>query len=506
LLALVLEETPYQQSESADLNVYAEFVPNDLLNEESDASDRILRLHPDTAKLYFECLHGLKSASHDGDLEHFTVREVRQLLWRFVSESWLMRESLDREATLGRVEEFVSSVTKPQQDWEILWEIELLELTEAVKVGDVEFIRLSEDLVTEWARPKNHPWSEIDQTLIGRAFARTIARAGTNEKALDRAVPLIDDALNILRVAISKGGFVPAFQRLQRRGLYYYALPGGNPTGSHAGARANSLATSLGIQGELREVVMSELDSWELVLGDELPAPIREPIHRALIAIGQSMTRTDVDTKILDLCSALEAIFSTEKEPLKAQRIAIRYMLTGLALDDPSYVTHPLEIYDLYLKRNQIIHGSARRVCTDKDYSDLLYVAKDSIRRVLAVAKNEPSLAELNDLFRHIEKLESLQTVFEFLQDYPTSKDGAAKDVRKLTDWWLARARLTQSTSKHHYQFRETQERGRYEIVLWPVEISRKVAERAGTAIIVTTDVPEQALQQALQLLEERVS
>lgn len=500
LLGHVVKEPPYCSTESSQLHGYADFVPNDLWTPGSDPTRNYLRLHPQAAEKFVNCLNGMLRASTDGDLEHLTDREIKQSLWRFVSEAWLTRESLTGEAILERVQKFVSDISRPQQDWEILWEIDLLELSEPISIGAVEFFPFSQDVIAQWERPEGHPLTQVDRSHIGKAFARVTVLAGTKEKATLRAKLAIDDALDILRVAISTARSIPDLQRLQRRGMHYYAYLKDNPSVGVAGAANTSLRASLGISGELRSAVSRALDGFGPVLNDELAVDVREPVRRALLAVGQSMTRTDVDTGILDLCSALESLFSTASEPLKAQRIALRYMLVGLTLGDDSYVTRPLGIYDLYLKRNDIIHGSDRRVCTAEDYADLLYVAKNAIERVITVAKANPVIVQNPaTLFAYIETIDSLEVVSAFLSNYPTTRNEAAKYVRRLTDWWLSRARLQVAAKERGYTLRERPLQGDHEVVLFPIGSRMQKSIDEETAIVVSRSDPAQANQKAYQ-------
>jgi Apea-like HEPN len=413
---------------------FASTIPSDI----GEVEGRTLWLTDHAARQYRNCLRGFLSEGENGDLEHLAQRDIEKSLWRLVCETWLEREAIRPNQRAIKVDDFVSSLRRPPEGWEVLWEINDLDAEESFEVADVDFFRF------EGAAPEGHLWREVEKELLGRTFARAMVYAGSKDKALDRAKAAIDDALNILRVSLIPHRQVYDLQLLQRRGMHFYA---GRTSGSfpeHSGAQWGFGPFPLEISSDLIDFLNKRNLELHLGLNKETPSRLREPILRALYWIGSSVTRQDLDDRVVDLCTALECLLGLENDKRKAEAISVRYMLMGLAAKDTSYVVHPLAIYHLYLLRNDIVHGSARRVSSKQDYKDLRYVALDAVQRISKVVADQPRINRLSRLFDHIKTEPELAHIVEFISRY-SSSDQAVRDVKTLAEKWLEEVRTAES-------------------------------------------------------------
>lgn len=406
------------------------------VKQQTEYRTNAIRLDANATRKFQAVLAALQAEAEDGELEHLSAREVWESLWHLVAEAWLAREFIDDAHIRSLVQSYIEANRREQEEWTVSWQIEFLALDEGISVGGVTFGPISEQALDEIERLSGPRAAELTELHLGDTFARTTVHAGTKPRAVLRAKPLIDDALDILRVAISSCYIVPEHQRLQRRGSHYFAYLCSDPGNGGAGGEFGVDAL-LGVDAHLLTSIVTRLESLGVVLNEGLPKKVREPVRRALIGFGESMTRVNLDSRFVDLCTALEAALCMQHDARKAQAIVVRYMLTLYATEDPIFTTHPLEIYDLYLVRSRIVHGSARRVATEEDCRKLRLVLEDAIDRLILIAINNRHLRSLSAIFEAMATVESLRNIIAFADKY--SKSEAANEVGALAREWLAK-------------------------------------------------------------------
>jgi hypothetical protein len=243
----------------------------------------------------------------------------------------------------------------------------------------------------------------------------------------------------VFRVALSSHRFLHQEQLQQKRGLWYFVGRPGIPGSLVAGGERGFDSWELEVGGDLPEFLSGQLGELGTAFDDRVPAKLREPINRALMWMGSSLTRADLDDRVVDLCTALECLLALPKDGLKAEAIAVRYILVGFAIADSSYVVNPISIYDLYLLRNDIVHGSARRVAGILDYKDLRYVTRDALARVLKLYQDQPQIKSMSDLLMHIRTEDGLARVAAFVGQHNATSD-AVKALGALASVWLDEA------------------------------------------------------------------
>ncbi len=220
-----------QDPESGSEHVYLISCPPDLL---PSSSTSMLWLLGETARLYGRCQSLLLQEGERGELEHLPQRDIERRLRRLTWETLLQRNELRSQDCRTKVDQFIAENRLPHRKWEVLWEIEDLNVDQAFRVGDVEFFQFPDERAHTFLRPQGDPWRKSQEELFGRAFARVVVYAGAKERALSRGKVAIDDALHMMRVAlVSK---VPEIQLLQRRGHHYIAAPLTDPLQGVTGA------------------------------------------------------------------------------------------------------------------------------------------------------------------------------------------------------------------------------------------------------------------------------
>ncbi len=439
LLTLVAAE---RQSDCVDLypsRAIGWHVPDDLLTRDTDVSNIYLQLTHKESTAYFECWRLLMREVEEGVLEHMDERELRALLQRTVSEVWLDRDVHNPTTIRSHAKQFLEEHSRTPATWSVLWEIRHLALEGKIQVGNVEFLVFNPSRDIPWLDLNDHPMADQVLFLRDAVFAQMQTTAGTYKKAIERAQPMIDDALAILRVAMSSLRFLQEMQRLQRRGIHCFAWTENGQFESHMGSYRAFEAVDLTLRDTTLSVVESQLKDLRFLFSNRMPAPLKDQLVRATIYIGSSMTRDNLDLRILDLTTSLESTLCARSDPLKAQTVSLRYLLLITSIGKASYVVHPFDLYYLYLMRNDLVHGSARRIGTEDAYRALRYVARDSVERTLALAQERPELKKLSHVFGYLQRPENIESAMDFISRH-NAGDKAVADVRKLAESWLSKS------------------------------------------------------------------
>lgn len=415
-------------------------IPSDLPGP-VPAPDGMLWLAGHAADLYFRCRRRLQIEGEDGELEHLSPQAIEQILWRLTCEVWITRTALDALGRSAKVDAFIEAHRHPQEEWEVLWEIEDLTIKGTIDIAGVEFFPFVGAASDRWMRPEGHVLRPLfDEKLIGKAFARVVVRAGTKQKALERSRSTIDDAIGILRVALLKAIGVHRLQRLQRIGTSYYAARLSDTESRLVGAERGFEPHPLGIEGELLDLLRSRVAEFNTAFDERHPAELREPLFRSLIWIGSSVSRESADDKVVDLCTALECLFlDADDRGGKAAAIAARYRLVGIALGEASFVSPP-ELYGLYQMRNNILHGSSRRECGQAEHGILEIIAQDAFDLIRTLIEQQPQIRSMRDLYAHIQTDSALSRIQAYLGRQPEGTQGK-QQMEELLKSWMKTAR-----------------------------------------------------------------
>lgn len=412
-------------------------VPRDLIESGASQVAR-LALNDQVARQYFEARFELLKQGKNGDFEHLAHREIERALQRLVVEAWLDSESGPLPDQLIKVNEFLARYRRPHESWEVYWVIDDLNASEVFTASGVDFLPFHSAMPQLLAQYESPLRPAFEEKLIGSTLARTSVRAGSRERALDRAKVAIDNALNILRVASLSHLLLHDEQRLQRRGFYYLIRCATNSDKLSGGGQRGFRPIALDIGGGTLELLRERMSELDTAIGSTQVPRIREPLLRALHWIGSSISQESMDDKVVALCIALESLLCSGDRGAKAAPMTVRYLLAGYAIGESEYVVHPLDFYEIYGLRNDIVHGTAHAVCGKNDAKDLRYVALDSLNRISKLVELRPEITSLQSHYEHLKTKPSLSEVHDFLvREAPEGNHPASK----LAEKWLKQAR-----------------------------------------------------------------
>ena len=236
-----------------------------------------------------------------------------------------------------------------------------------------------------------------------------------------------DRALNTLRFCISS--FPPAVihdqELLQRRGRFYVVRQIEPEVGPVLPCWEGFRSIDRDLDGALAESTKCFIEQLSPLYDGTIQGDICDALLRSIEWIGTSITRESYDHKVIDLCTALEAILTTQKDGQKSNPIALRAMLLSMALGDG--FLHPSKLRPLYRLRNEVVHGSALGVCTESDYSELRKRAKDVVLGIIKLNSMRGPITCPSDLTKMLESPKRLKKAIGWLERWPD------EDTKALT-------------------------------------------------------------------------
>jgi hypothetical protein len=238
--------------------------------------------------------------------------------------------------------------------------------------------------------------------------------------AVDNARDKLNTALNALRVAliIDHVPRIVGWRIWDEQMLFHSGLE------SAVREKNNPSSASIGFNSKFRSWQFKLDDTYEkqineskrvldcLFLSPNAQTKLYRRIVRALDWIGSSATRERLDDKIVDICTALEALLAQQHDVKKGEAIALRMMLLYTLLKLPSF--DPVQLFEIYEKRSRIVHGSDRDISSDAEYRSAQWIATDVLTKMLAYI-------QIHNITQHsafIDSLESDRALLEKLVEF----------------------------------------------------------------------------------------
>ncbi len=365
----------------------------------------------------------------EDELEHAKTREIDKDLWEFVCQLFLQRGAFrDGKKRAELVDDFLDRIRKPWEAYDVISELQHLEIKDNVlDIGGVRFFRLMPEEANEWGLRDRGPSDPLVRDLAGKTVALTRVRAGSPKRAADRARIEVDDALNTLRFALAEAIRVRIWdeQMLFRRGGTLGVKPVVEGKSVLASRQRGFSPIDFQMDDRLANIVDGVLKKLDLPSKTSLGGHLLRAVHW----IGTSVTRESFDDKIIDLCTALEALLTLRSDRRKGEAIALRSMLAPSVIGEG--FDHPVNLLSLYELRSRVIHGSEIRMCSDRQYMHLRSVAISTLVSVIKLVHQDRSLTTLTKLINAIETPDLLAHAIEWLERQPYAEAGRIADFAK---------------------------------------------------------------------------
>ena len=305
--------------------------------------------------------------------------------------------------------------------YEVMFKIERITFgCEPLAIGNVTFQNLTSEIVEAWTMDnENVLLSLLDDAGNQPVGVVKVDNISDANKASEYALDEFDRALNILRVCVGSFRSTTIYdeQLLQRRnGLAAIRQVKPQPKLLGISIGRNFGHVDLGLSGTLADSTNEFIGKLTPLYDGTIQGRLHAALIRSLEWIGTSITRDNCDHKVVDLCTALEAALTTKDDPRKGEAIALRMMLLAMSLD--KRFRDPGELYRIYEKRSQVVHGSALGVCERSDYYRIRAIAEESVLRIIELNGKQSSVTRKIRLIRHLESVERVEKALTWLKQW----------------------------------------------------------------------------------------
>ena len=390
-------------------------VPEDLVTPEmKEAGHTELSLSGEEVRRYYLNFDLLRP---EPELEYLTDKELKDALWRLECEFFAGQHEYRRDPPklTAKLEEFVASLLKPMEDYDVLIPLRNFRLRgDALELGDCTVRHFSREDLLGWGFEGHEMWqSSVERFADQTAFV--VREAGNNmDLIVGRARNRADLRLHTLRIALAERNFTPDEQLRFRLAPHTAVRQAGEP--------------------RMRLCVHVSPGPWDFEFAENhdeaflefaadvvrktaaLPGEFRGRVERALYWLGRAVLEEELDQRVALLCTAMESLLSAKSEVRKGERIAYRMVLLE-SLAGHSFV-HPSQLLWIYNLRSSVVHGSQVGVATKSEYRTMVRAA----RRTL---KNYVDFVTGRGLRRYSELVKSIET---------------SDDARRMSEWLAAQA------------------------------------------------------------------
>lgn len=321
-------------------------VPDDLQHE----NFRWLGLWADEARQ----LEQVRAAiADDLRFEHMKDQAIDAATWRFVCQA-----ADGRDGTPELMSHMRELETKT-----CYFEVELLTVQEELELHGVKLV------------PREVPIG--DEHRVPGCIAAVPCVGTSRKRMMERARPLAEHAVRILRATLRESNFMPDRQLRFRVGYVYWfddGLPGW------------SSPPEQGWELELDAASLAKAQSAALYRLP--PTPTNDVERRTMLALRwfeRAQLATDPTVELLFCFTALEAILGNKADGLKGHALALRRALLGLRTE--GHFRHPSSTYLLYDQvRSAAIHGEEPPVVSQREVDAFAWDARRALNEFLAFA------------------------------------------------------------------------------------------------------------------------
>jgi len=397
-------------------------IPDDIEYDKSEGES--LRISGEEYIRYQKCLQSLES---ERSLEYMSRREIDRELWHLVCEIFIESDQIkDSKAIERKIVSFQKRLDRPTEKYEVLIPIENLEMGLHIhEIAGVKLFKMEPEYALSWGIKKGRPLHDIlYDAVINRTVAVLTEEGNDPWKAVSRARDKLGTALNALRVSLVidhkpriVGWKIHDIEMLFKQSEHVGIRKQGDPSSVLSGWSRSFRKLELSVNDTLSKQLEESEKLISYLFNGQIKGRICGTLIRALEWIGDSITREEIDGKIVDLCTALESLLATKQDKRKGELIALRMTLLYTLLGKPFF--DPVQLLEMYNKRSDIVHGSQRNICTDSDYTVGRWIATDVFQKVLVYIQKK-NIAQHAAFIRSLQSDKILvQKAVDFWKPYP---------------------------------------------------------------------------------------
>lgn len=345
--------------------------------------------------------------------KHISLQDLYGKLWELFREVILNKAEFQSKAKMQeKIEVFFTEVKRSLIVFDVIYKVKNLDIgSQCLMLGNVRVFKLKNSYLQDWGLTQFGWLSDWIGLYIAKVTVNTADTQGANE--LGRTE--INTALNILRVAVRK-----EFISRSSDSLFLWELgnsmviPRTKPKEGVQFSVYNNkeIYPFIADLGQTIGKLLEDKNIWHLLFNAELPEDIHIRVMRAIEWISHSITTTNLDYKLVNLCTALEILLlpNHKREP-KGALIALRHVLLGQG----SYY-EPAGILSLYEQRSQIVHGGYLNITSYTEYIHLLDCCMSVLAKIVRLSQKYPDTQELGKLLGIVENKETLEEFIKYCE------------------------------------------------------------------------------------------
>lgn len=297
-------------------------------------------------------------------------------------------------------------------------------------------LSVGEGVLSKWTDDQALEWGIIDEArpdFVNQPVLVVSARGVTDEVALARARVFMEECLAVLGACIGYSGEIKTLLARQNPSIqipasHHNSLPDiyeqhlqfraqGKFAVKEQGVDApatlyrsqDPVIADLSLDGQLHTLVTSALFYFNKFYSRTDEGRYPREGRRALEWIGSSITRPRYDDRVVDLCTALECVLSNSSDKKKAEALTIRQMVLSQYLGYAPYFEVPHILYNLYLMRNDIVHGSDTRICNQNHAFSLMRLSLSVMVAIAQISEaNKKGFPNASKLVQHLDSQNGL--------------------------------------------------------------------------------------------------
>jgi len=387
---------------------------------------RFVRIYGHYHQLYNEAFEALRSES---SLEYMINRDLDEELWHLVCEIILKKSSfLSFQEVIERVKHFTRDIDKPIDEYEVLIPILNLNLqNNIIQLGDHYIKNFDAKSLNEWGLNKGKTRKKIYERFLNRSCL-VIREKGNNRNLIcNRAREKAYFLIKLLQVSFANSIKIHSYQLLYEidKGVLCKLVK--KPKDISYDWKRSIFKIPLNFDEVVDEDILAFIKKIISVIeAGNINLKFKKSFYNSIIWIGRALEEEDLDIKIIYLSTALESILTTKNDEKKGETIAYRMLLLNYFVNTPFF--HPASVLQAYIIRSNVIHGNKLSIATNKDYSNMKFVAIETLDNALSV----------------IIKYE-VKNISEFIEIIENQKN----NVDQILNW------LQESGDKYSIQIRE---------------------------------------------------
>lgn len=383
------------------------YVPDDISIDRSEGDYFYLR-----GKYYWHYYEVLNRLRNELALEYLEDRDLKNLFWHFVCEIIAEYPTYrDVKKLRAKVAEFLSSMVKPIENYEVLVPILYLDAKDSeIKIGEAIVKKFDEETLKKWGVPKTLPrFAEI----VNKTMAIIPEKGNNSGLVCERARRKTDFVIRVLQVSLSTSRFIHDVETLYRQGDLVIFRKTGAPTTLGAEWRRGHKPLKRDIGEKLEKNIKDFLKEISDILEEKLPSNLLERFIIAITWIGHAIEEENPNIKIIYLSTALESILTMPSDEMKGETLAYRMLLLNVNVDET--FIHPAKVLWIYEMRSKVIHGATLAIASQSEYYTIKHVAIDTLLYSLKVIRRN-GLKNQTEFIRVLETHKNGQKILDLLE------------------------------------------------------------------------------------------